>query len=240
MMKIIMKRVLVSLTLIVAVSLLACAQEVRHEVRVGDFTRLALIDNVNVNYRCNADSAGFAVFTSTQDVADHFMFSLSSKGQLSIQVADEYERTGNVPTITVYSSSLSEAENGGESILRVMDLPPLKTFKVRLTDNGKIIVKNVRSSQLECQILSGKGKIIADGSCDDLSLRLIGTGEIQADQVTAVNVSCRIMGTGTIGCHVNGGELKVSGSGTGKVYYKGQPSKVTVRKLGTIKAIPMK
>ena len=33
--------------------------------------------------------------------------------------------------------------------------------------------------------------------------------------------------------------LKVSGSGTGKVYYKGQPSKVTVRKLGTIKAIPM-
>ena len=47
------------------------------------------------------------------------------------------------------------------------------------------------------------------------------------------------MGTGSMGCHVNGGELKVSGSGTGKVYYKGTPSKVTVRKLGTIKAIPM-
>ena len=47
------------------------------------------------------------------------------------------------------------------------------------------------------------------------------------------------MGTGTIGCNVQGGELKVSGSGTGKVYYKGNPSKVTVRKLGTIKAIPM-
>ena len=47
------------------------------------------------------------------------------------------------------------------------------------------------------------------------------------------------MGTGTIGCKVNGGDLKVSGSGTGKVYYKGSPSKVTVRKLGTIKAIPM-
>jgi hypothetical protein len=47
------------------------------------------------------------------------------------------------------------------------------------------------------------------------------------------------MGTGTIGCWVDGGELKVSGSGTGKVYYKGTPTKVTVRKLGTIKAIPM-
>ena len=115
----------------------------------------------------------------------------------------------------------------------------MKAFKVRLIDNGKIIVRGVRASQLELQILSGKGKIIADGSCDDLSLRLVGTGEIQADKVTATNVSCRIMGTGSIGCNVNGGPLKVSGSGTGKVYYKGNPSKVTVRKLGTIKAIPM-
>ena len=43
----------------------------------------------------------------------------------------------------------------------------------------------------------------------------------------------------TIEVNVNGGELKVSGSGTGKVYYKGEPSKITVHKLGTIKAIPM-
>ena len=105
---------------------------------------------------------------------------------------------------------------------------------------GKIIARGLRASQLEMHILSGKGKIIASGKCDDLSLRLVGTGEIQADQVTATNVSCRIMGTGSIGCHVDGGQLKVNGSGTGKVYYKGTPSKVTVRKLGTIKAIPMK
>lgn len=234
-----MKRGLISVIFVFAVSLLAFAQEMRHEVKLGNFTRLSLVDNINVNYRCNADSAGLAVFSCTQDVADHLMFSVSNKGQLSIQVADEYERIGKLPTITVYSTELTEAENSGECTLRVMGLPSMKTFKVRLTDNGKVIVRNVRASQLELQILSGKGKIIADGSCDDLSLRLIGTGEIQADQVTAVNVSCRIMGTGSMGCHVNGGELKVSGSGTGKVYYKGQPSKVTVRKLGTIKAIPM-
>ena len=135
--------------------------------------------------------------------------------------------------------TLDEAENAGDSVLRISQLPPLKSFKVRLVDNGKVIVRGVRASQLELQILSGKGKIIADGSCDDLSLRLVGPGEIQADNVTATNVSCRIMGTGSMGCNVNGGDLKVSGSGTGKVYYKGKPNKVTVRKLGTIKAIPM-
>ena len=234
-----MKKALISLIGLFAVSLMAGAQVSRHEVKVGNFSRLVLLDNINVNYCCNPDSAGYAVFTCNQETADHLMFTLSDKGRLSIQVDDEYERLGNLPTLTLYSSSLDEVENSSDSTLRVSGLQPMKIFKVRLIDNGKIIVRGVRASRLELQILSGKGKIIADGSCDNLLLRLVGTGEIQADQVTATDVSCRIMGTGTMGCNVVGGTLKVSGSGTGKVYYKGNPSKVTVRKLGTIKAIPM-
>ncbi|MBQ9556579.1 MAG: DUF2807 domain-containing protein [Muribaculaceae bacterium] len=234
-----MKKVLISLLLIVTMAVAASGQVTRHEVKVGNFTRLVVTDNVNVNYRCHADSAGLAVINCTQDIADHLIFSLNDKGRLSIQVEDEYERQGHLPTITVYSSSLGEAENAGDSTLRIAGLPAMKAFKVRNIDNGKVIARGVRASKLELQILSGKGKIIADGSCDELAIRLVGTGEIQADNVLAGTVSCRIMGTGSIGCNVNGGELKVSGSGTGKVYYKGEPSKVTVRKLGTIKAIPM-
>lgn len=234
-----MKQVLISVILMTVLPLVAGAQTERHEVKVGNFTRLALIDNINVNYRCDADSAGLAVVYCTQEALDNLIFTVNNKGRLSIQVNDEFERQGHLPAITVYSSTLDEAENAGDSVLRVSGLPPLKTFKVRNIDNGKVIVRGIRASQLELQIISGKGKIIADGTCDNLALRLIGTGEIQADQVLATDVSCRIMGTGSMGCHVMGGELKVSGSGTGKVYYKGSPSKVTVRKLGSIKAIPM-
>ncbi len=233
------RRIINSIVLVLAISLACQAQVTRHEVKLRDFTRLSLLDDINVNYRCNADSAGLAVITCTQEVADHLIFSINNNGRLSIQVDDAFERQGNLPTITLYSKSLDEIENSGDSTLRISGLPPMKTFKVRLIDNGKIIARGLRASKLELQILSGKGKLIADGSCDELALRLVGTGEIQADDVIATSVTCRIMGTGTIGCNVNGGELKVSGSGTGKVYYKGKPSKVTVRKLGTIKAIPM-
>lgn len=234
-----MKQALISTILMIAVSLLSSAQDTRHELNVGDFTRLYLIDNINVNYRCNADSAGLAVLTCSQDILDNLMFRLNNKGRLSIQIKNKFDLPGNLPTITIYSKALDEAENAGDSTLRVSGLPPMKMFKVRNINNGKVIARGVRASQLELQILSGKGKIIADGSCDDLTLRLIGTGEIQADQVEATSVSCRIMGTGSMGCNVIGGELKVSGSGTGKVYYKGNPSKVTVHKLGSIRAIPM-
>ena len=234
-----MKRILTNIILMITVALASNAQATHRVVKLADFTRLAVVDDINVEYRCNPDSAGLVVFDATQEVADALMFTVSNKGRLSIQVNDFFESRGNLPSLTLYSSTLDEAENAGDSVLRISQLPPLKSFKVRLVDNGKVIVRGVRASQLELQILSGKGKIIADGSCDDLSLRLVGTGEIQADNVTATNVSCRIMGTGSMGCNVNGGDLKVSGSGTGKVYYKGKPNKVTVRKLGTIKAIPM-
>lgn len=234
-----MKRRWISILMSAFVVLVAGAQTTHHVVKVGDFSRLALIDNINVNYRCSADSAGLAVMDCPQEVAQAMMFSISKNGRLSIQIDDKYERLTDLPAITVYSSSLEGAENDGDSTLRVTGLPPMKSFKVRNTDNGKVIVRGVRASQLELQILSGKGKIIVDGSCDNLALWLVGTGEIQADQVIATDVSCRIMGTGSMGCHVNGGELKVNGSGTGKVYYKGKPSKITVHKLGTIKAIPM-
>lgn len=232
-------RLLISVLMVAMASLVSMAQEKLHVVKVGDFKRLSLVDNINVNYRCNPDSAGLAVFTSTQEIANDLIFRLSDSGRLTIQVEDETERNAQLPNMTVYSSSLEEAENAGDSTLRLSGLPMMPLFKVRLLDNGKIIARNLRASKLELQLLSGKGKIIASGKCDELALRLVGTGEIQADQVVATDVSCRIMGTGSIGCHVDGGILKVNGSGTGKVYYKGTPSKVSVKKLGTIKAIPM-
>jgi len=230
-------------TIILALGLMAAtavAQVTHHEVRVGDFTQLVVIDDINVIYRCVPDSAGLAVADCSQAVADGLIFARTGSGRLSIQLSNEVARMRQLPVLTVYSSTLTEAENAGDSTLLVTPIGTrAEKFKVRLSDNGKVISHGLDAQQLELCILTGKGKIIADGQCDKLHAKLIGTGEIQADQVTATDVDCHIMGTGTIGCMVNGGNLNVRGGGTGKVYYKGTPAKVSVRKLGSIKAIPM-
>ena len=98
-------RIINSIVLVLAMSLACQAQVTRHEVKLRDFTRLSLLDDINVNYRCNADSA---VITCTQEVADHLIFSINNNGRLSIQVDDAFERQGNLPTITLYSKSLDE------------------------------------------------------------------------------------------------------------------------------------
>ena len=96
-----MKRTWISILLLTIIALLADAQMARHEVKVGNFTRLAVIDDINVNYRCNADSAGLAVMYCPQEIADHLMFNLSNKGRLSIQADNFYEQLPQLPTITV-------------------------------------------------------------------------------------------------------------------------------------------
>ena len=88
--------------LMIIVSFTCQAQVARHEVKLGHFSRLSLLDDINVNYRCHADSAGLAVFTCTQEVADHLIFTINSSGRLSVQVDDAFERQGNLPTITLY------------------------------------------------------------------------------------------------------------------------------------------
>ena len=47
----------------------------RHEMNIGDFESLEVIDNVNVDYYCNADSAGKFVLYCTAEQANGFILS---------------------------------------------------------------------------------------------------------------------------------------------------------------------
>jgi len=235
-----MKRQLLTLIALLATGIALTAQVTHHEVKVGDFTHLTVVDDINVVYRCVPDSAGMVVVDCSQQVADGLILNLNNRGRLSVQVTTEVLQLPQLPVLTVYSSSLIEAENAGDSTLVLASaIPECEKFKVRLSDNGKIVANGLKAQEIELYILTGKGQITANGHCEKATLKVIGAGKIMADQLVATDVDCRIVGTGSINCMVNAGKLHVRGSGTGKVYYQGEPNKVTVRKLGTIKAIHM-
>lgn len=229
---------LISLIFLLACVLVSGAEEVQHyAVNVGNFSSLLVIDNVNVEYRCNADSAGYAVFDTTPYYANNVIFSNSSN-KLKIEVVSDIVPCDSMPTFVVYSRSLESVVNDGTGKVVVGRLPQCNRFKASLSDNGALALRHVDADEINLNILTGKGTIVAVGNCGILKTRLVGAGVINTNDVTSPTVECKIMGTGQIFCNVIGGELKVMGTGTGKVYYKGKPSKVTVRKIGSIKAIP--
>mgnify|MGYP004449630327 CR=1 FL=1 len=233
-----MKRL--ALIFMAAAALCAVAQTQKHSVKVGDFTQLRVVDNINVVYhQCNADSTGTAVFEAAREMVPVVMFNNNSKGKLSIQVDPDRQTEQNLPVVHVYSQYLMEAENAGDSTLTIISIAPTPEFKLRLTDNGFVDAKNINCTTANVSIYTGNGTLMVEGSCTKANIKNVGVGQIQADRLIAKNVSCNVAGTGHVGCYVDGGKLDVKGMGTGKVYYRGKPSEVKVFKLGGVEAIPL-
>ena len=226
---------------IAVVAFTASAQDStrKYVIEVGDFVKLKITDDLNVTYRCNADSAGLAVFTATQDEAKSFIFK-NNKSTLTLQMATEYAITDStMPHITVYSSTIDELENKADSTLIVENVETSGKIKLKLTDNGRLIATGLSAAEVDAKIFTGKGLVAISGKCDKASLKCTGTGMIDAIGLVATDVNCRIIGTGSIYCRVAGGSLTTRGSGPGKVYFTGIPAEIKSRHIGRLKTIPM-
>jgi hypothetical protein len=231
--------IFLALSLLLSFVANAQVQAGRHELKVGEFKSLSVVDNISVTYSCNPDSAGLAVFYCSDDMAKHLLIDNNGHGKLSVRVATDAVNTPGMPSVHVYSTFLQEASNESDSVLRILNIAPAPSVKLKLTDNGKIIANGLNATEVEAKIITGKGLIIVNGKCKKASLGNMGTGEVQADKLEATDVNCSLTGTGAIGCFVNGGVLSVKGLGTGKIYYRGTPSKIKKFKLGSIKTIPL-
>ena len=207
------------------------ATGLRHyELRVSDFTELKVIEGLNVDYHTSADSAGLVVFDTTPELASVIMLS-SGSGKLSLQLSTDGIEYHSLPTITVYSSRLDKVENSGDSLVRVYSPVCGDKFSAKVVGNGTLAVHDVNTTQVNASLLTGHGQLTIFGTCVKASLKLTGTGTVQADGLRATEASCKIFGTGTIGCHATD-KVSLFGAGTGTLYYTGNPATVTSRGLG--------
>lgn len=198
------------------------ATESKYEINVNDFTELRVVDGLNVDYVCNPDSAGFAVFHATPEVSSMMMFSNNGKNRLTVQLSDDATGKTGLPTVTVYSNFLLQVENTGDSLVRVLSVAPGAKFKATLIGNGRLSVRDITANQVDAAIKTGNGQLVISGRCQNANINNTGTGSIQADGLVATNAKCSVMGTGSIGCHAKE-NLTIQGMGTGKVYYEGSP-----------------
>lgn len=217
-------------------ALLTYAEEHRdYMIKTDNFTAININDNVSVEYRASADSAGMILFKCDPSYVDKIIVSVS-KSTLNVQITDDYK--GPVPLIRAYSTSLLKAENGSDSTLHIVRNVPVSDFRARVIGNGDIIIDQLETTDAKLSILTGHGRIcIAAGSAFKAKYSNVGTGTIQAGGLTVNQAKATISGTGTIDCYVTE-SLSITGMGTGKVYYTGDPKKVTNRSVG-IKAIKL-
>lgn len=205
----------------------ATAQMQDYKLKVGAFDKLKVTDNVNVVYRCVPDSAGFVTYRGDKEFADAFILSVN-KGTLQVQVSTEDVDMPGLPVLNVYSDFLTEVKNSSDFTVTVLSPAPSPEFTAIQVGNGSIVVDDVQSTKVTASLRTGNGTINISGTCEEASLGMLGTGQIAADMLKAGNVSCKIMGSGVIGCYPTA-KLDVKGIGSTKIYYKGSP---VVKKSG--------
>jgi hypothetical protein len=204
-----------------------------YSLNVQDFSELTVTDAINVEYRCSADSAGWAFFTCEPSLTNMLMFS-NNKDKLRIQLSNDGEVIKNLPTILVYSSTLTKLENAGDSTVTANHTASVPTLKIKVVGNGTIIAHNLNATTIDAGINTGCGHLVVSGTAKRVNLKNVGTGPVEAGGLVAEEGKCTVLGTGPIDCTISD-KLSVAGAGTGKVYYNGNPQ-VTNRSLG-IKAI---
>ncbi len=216
---------------------LAAAPESRYVVDIDDFIQLKVSSGINVNYVCNPDSAGKAMFYATPELASVISFS-NNKKKLTVAFTTKGVKYGNVPTVTVYSNFLTLAENRADSLLKIVSVAPGPELKLRLMGSGRIVASGINVNDFSASITTGNGSIVANGKCVVANLTSLSTGTIQADNLESEIVKCKLIGTGEIGCWPKK-DLMVKGGGSGKVLYRGTPEMIE-DKAANIKVEAMK
>ncbi|MDE7160303.1 MAG: DUF2807 domain-containing protein [Muribaculaceae bacterium] len=221
---------LILLAIICLSGVSATAAPRKHTLDIGQFNKINITDDIDVVYRCVADSTGTVAFTAEESLANAFIFT-NSGGKLRVQINTEMVERPELPTIYLYSDYLTSAENGGNGTLTIETPHPCPEFKVVQVGNGRIIAEDINATEVKGTLATGNGNVVLSGKCDKASLKMVGAGSIQADRLQAKEVNSIIFGGGSIGCFAEQ-LLKVKGLGSTKIYYKGTPE---IKKSGTAK-----
>lgn len=140
----------------------------------------------------------------------------------------KYERIGwnfgrDRVTIYVTTPEISGISLGGSG--KVISQNSLQSDRLDLSvsGSGKIELQ-VEADEIEASI-SGSGNMTISGDADQVQLTISGSGNMDAEELMADRYEVRISGSGRSRIHV-GDQLDAKISGSGSVYYKGDPDKV--------------
>lgn len=213
-------------------------QEVhRYEMKFGEFHELRTTDGINVEYHTDSSRAGLAEFFTDASLASAIMFQ-HKNGKLTISLASRDTVYTNLPTVRVYSSFLSVAKNEGDSTMTINRPAPGPKFQAKVEGNGQLIIKDITTTQLTAEVITGKGSIIVNGKATSAKYTIAGSGAVKATEVEADEVSATVAGTGTVYCWPVK-KLSVGGLGSGKVYYRGTPAEIKKKFISKVKVLSL-
>jgi hypothetical protein len=133
-------------------------------------------------------------------------------------------------TITVSFEDIEGIALGGSGNLTSEDLIKADDLSVSLGGSGNIKIK-IDTREVSSSI-GGSGNIKLSGKSKELTCSIAGSGSIRAYDLTVDSVIAKIAGSGSIKTTVKN-KIKAKVVGSGSVYYKGNPTHIDTKSVGS-------
>ncbi|WP_196887678.1 head GIN domain-containing protein [Aureivirga sp. CE67] len=106
-----------------------------------------------------------------------------------------------------------------------------KQFELGVSGSGDIEMKNIKSEEIFVT-MSGSGDMELEGKTNKLSIKISGSADFSGKKLDSNETSIKISGSGNATVVANE-TLKGKVSGSGDIYYKGNPKTLNVKTSGS-------
>lgn len=157
------------------------------------------------------------------------------RGKLKIKLEKGNWRNVDL-TVYVTVRNLESVGNGGSGDMILESDFGANNFSIGLSGSGSISANKINADKLNVG-MSGSGKVyIAGGQADKVHIGQSGSGDLDALNFVADAVDIGKSGSGDTSISVNQA-LTVGSSGSGNIYYRGNPEKQSIGISGSSRLI---
>lgn len=204
----------------------------RQKVDIDDFTRIELAipgklyikqgEKISLEIECSEETMEKIEFEMRGDRLkiqnkDQSWFSWGSSGLDDVKV---YVTMNDIEGIGVSGSG------------DVFGAGLIETGNVSLDVSGSGYMElSIKAEDLNVSI-SGSGKLKLDGNGNDMDLDISGSGSVRGVELKVVSLNASISGSGKCEIEVSD-KIDANISGSGHVYYKGNPEKIRANSSGS-------
>ncbi len=195
---------------------------------VGEYDKVSVGGSFDVKLYAGAE--GSIKITVDKNLLDYLITEVDN-GNLKIK----WKKGSNVShrskvMVTVPFKDLEAVSLAGSGDIYSNDVIKADSFKTALAGSGDVRLK-VNATSVSTSI-AGSGDIELTGTTNDLKCAIAGSGDIEAYGLASNNADVKISGSGGIKISVKD-NLSARVSGSGNVYYKGNPKKQNVKVSGS-------
>lgn len=185
---------------------------------IADFDCVSILNPINVVYTQSKTDAGKVRIYAPK--GDKIVSITSKNGELSIRYGKGYKNSFGVIMVYVSSKELKKVNCSMGGNFTTSGAVSGKSLKLKVAGNSQIRCNNLVYEDIKAKRGIGRGDILVGGKVTNATYSIIGGGEVDADELIADTVKCKIFGSGDIGCHVNS-DITVRSIGRGAAYCKG-------------------